>query len=274
MYSNGFEGRIADLGYILRTLEAKTYVIPGITSNARVTVSASGDSGYFYKQPAVSVGAKTTLGGLHTWVDGDSKGVNRVMVDLSQGYPIHEIIPFVNYATVGADVVGERVTVNAIERANDCNREYLSTLVTDGTAKTYAATITADNVLATLLSAVSDFNTLNKAKYLTPTAMFVSESVLQALREKNLIIFKEAMPGENQNILGYFNKIAVVEAQDLDAGKFILMNSLGAGQVQNVRTLQVVDGSIVSPGSAAIVGEIGVGSKVVDKDLVLVYSKA
>jgi hypothetical protein len=274
MFQNGFQGDQIGIDYILRTLEAKTYVIPGVTANPRVTVSVAGDSAYYLTQPAASVGAKVTLGGLHTWTDGDSKGVSRKVVDLSKGYPIYEIIPFANYATVAADVVGERVTVNALERANQCNREYLTELVTNGTPKTYAATITADNVLSTLLGAIADFNTLNKAKYLTPTAMFVSESVLQALREKNLIIFKDAVPGENDQILGFFNKVAVIEAQDLAAGEFVLMNYLGAGQVQNLRSFFIKDGSIIAPGSTILTGEIGVASTTLDKDLVLYYKKA
>ena len=274
-FSQGFEGDVALIPYILRTLEAKTYAIPGITANDRVTVAVSGDSGYYFTQPASSVGTKTALGTLHPWAAADVKGVNRKSFNLDQGYPIFEVIPYVNSATVSADVLGERLTINSIERANACNREYLDTLVSGGTAKTYASAITADNVMSTILDAVATFNTDNKAKYLKPTAIFVSETVLAALRAKNLIIFKDALAGGNENILGYFNGMAVVEAQDLAAGSFVLMNQLGAGQVQNIKTLVVTDATAAgSPNGTLIAGELGVASVIVDESLVYVYTKA
>lgn len=41
-YNNGFSGDYASLQHILKTLDAKSYLVPGVSSNASLQVSAAG----------------------------------------------------------------------------------------------------------------------------------------------------------------------------------------------------------------------------------------
>ena len=54
-YNNGFNGDQVSLQYILQTLDSKTILIPSITANANLSVSAMGEVAYFYKRGASSV---------------------------------------------------------------------------------------------------------------------------------------------------------------------------------------------------------------------------
>src|SRR5574344_843115 len=113
-------------------------------------------------------------------------------------FQIADVVPHVNFATVSADVVGDKVVQDTITVANSWNKKYIARLVAGGTAKTYAATLTLDNIYNTILGAKAEFLVAHKEDYMRPTAIFVAEDVLALLKEKNLVLFKENMPGQSE----------------------------------------------------------------------------
>lgn len=273
--ANGFNGDIVSLQYILKTLERKSYLIPGVTTNQDVSVTAMGESAYYFKRDASSVELKPEgLGSQIDFTGGKHvTGVKRVPINLTNAIQIHSVLPHVNFATVSADVVGDRVVQETIEAANKWNVAGEEAMVANGTSKTYTA-VTVDTVYGVLLGAKKEFIKDNKAKALKPTAIICSPEVVAALKEKNLILFKDSMPNQSEKILGYFDNMAVVESFDLDNG-FIMLNSLGFGAPLNVNTLVVADGTAAGyPAGTIIAGEMGYAFEVCDKDLIHVYQAA
>ena len=273
-FSNGFNGDIVSLGYILKTLDAKSYVIPGITANAGISVSAMGESAFYYKRSVAGV-TSAAAGAQVTWNGAKSKGVTRVSIDLTKCLQIADVIPHCNFATVSAAVVGDKVVQDTITCANMWNQAYLAALVEGGTAKTYTGDLTVDNIYKVIVGAKADFISAHKTDYLRPEALFVAPDVMALLKEKNLVLFKDNLTNKSEKIEGYFDEMAVIEAPDLDAGKFIIMNSLGAGAPLNVSTLYTVDSTPSGfIGGIEIASEMLYGTEICQADLIYVYSKA
>ena len=192
-FSNGFNGDIVSLGYILKTLDAKSYVIPGITANAGISVSAMGESAFYYKRSVAGVTA-ATAGAQVTWNGDKSKGVTRVTIDLTKCLQIADVIPHCNFATVSADVIGDKVVQDTITCANMWNQAYLAALVAGGTAKTYADILTVDNIYKVIVGAKADFISAHKTDYLRPEALFVAPDVMALQKEKNCMINVKILP--------------------------------------------------------------------------------
>jgi hypothetical protein len=273
-FANGFSGDVVSLNYILKTLDAKSYIIPGVTSNPDITVTAQGESAYYYKRSTAGV-TEAKTGAQITWDSAKSKGVTRVTIDMADCFQIADILPRINVQAVSADVVGDKVVQDTITVANDWNKKYIAKLVAGGTAKTYADTLTVDNIYKVVVGAKADFIKDHKDDYMRPTAVFVAPDVMALLKEKNLVLFKDNMPNKSEKIEGYFDEMAVIEAPDLDAGKFIIMNALGAGSPLNIDSLFVTDATQAGfPGGTLVSGELGYGLEICDATLVHVYSKA
>lgn len=266
-FANGFNGDVVSLNYILKTLDRKSYLIPGVTTNQEVSVTAMGESAYYFKRGASTV----SEGKLGAKLDFTSTGVERKSIDLVDSIQIKAVLPYVNFATVSADVVGDKVVQETIEAANLWNVKGEAAMVAGGTKKSYTA-VTVENIYATLLGAKKQFITDNKAKALKPTAIICSPEVVAALKEKNLILFKDSVPNQSEKILGYFDNMAVVESFDLESG-FIMLNSLGFGAPLNVNTLVVADGTAAGyPAGTIIAGEMGYAFEVCDAELIHVYT--
>jgi hypothetical protein len=229
---------------------------------------------YYYKRAAAGVSAAKT-GAQITWDAAKSKGVTRKTIDMVDCFQIADVIPHVNFATVSADVVGDRTVIDTITAANEWNKKYLTSLTTGGTAKTYAAALTLDNIYSTILGACASFISDHKADYMRPTAIIAAPDVVALLKEKNLVLFKDNMPKMSEAVVGYFaNEYGVIEAPDLAAGTFIVMNALGAGSPININTFYVSDGTAAGfPGSTLLSGEWSYGLEICDPTLIYVYSK-
>ena len=274
-FANGFNGDNVSLGYILKTLNAKTYLIPGITCNPDVSVTAAGESAYYYKRSASSVAAALT-GARIAWGDGNSKGVTRTDISMVNCFQIKDAIPHANFATVSADVIGDKVVQESIEVANQHNAAAITKMETTTYNKTLGAALSLNTIYSEVLTAKAEFITQNKAKYLKPTAIFVAPDVMALLKEKNLVLFKDSLPGQSEKIRGYFDDMAVIECPDVAATTaFIMVNDLGFGAPINVNTLYVVDGTAAGwAGGTLISGELSYGFDLCDADLVYLVKKA
>jgi len=259
IYDKMFNGDQKGLDIILKTLEAKTYALPGITVNGDLSVTAAGEFAYFYIQGAPSVAGSHTLG---TKLTETSSGVKRISVDLSAGYGMHTVIPHVNFATVAPDVVEKKIAQESVKRANLFNEEFVAAVVSGAVAKTYTNTLVG---LAAFLEAIGTFKTDNKANYLKPTGALVSVAFYNALvndlkgrstdRTDELLF--------DGNILTVAG-IPVIECVDLSGVDFVLIHAEGVAAPINIQTLFVVDGTAAGyPGSVLISGEMGRGFKVV-----------
>lgn len=263
-YANGFNGDVKSLDIILKTLEAKTYAIPGVIVNGDTQVSVAGEVGYIYTHGLASAAGSHTLG---TQLTPTSSGVKRIDISLANGYGISSVIPYANFATVGPDVVESKIAQEAMVRANLFNTDLVAALVGGAEAKTYTKDATA---LAGLLDAFKTFKTDNKDSGLKPTGVLASvdfyNKLLSELVSRNTDRTDEFLYDGDIIMVG---GIPVIESVDLAASdaEFIVVNAEGIAAPVNIKTLFVTDGTAAGyPGSTLISGEMGVGFKVLDND--------
>lgn len=282
-FSNGFNGDVKSLNYILQTLEAKQVLIPGVTSNPNLQVSAAGEVAYFYTRGASSVTSGTnTLGAQISYT---SSGVTRVDINLTNAIQIGAVIPYVNFATVEASVVADKVIQESLIAANTWNERALAYiegnatrfyLATDGTITTVSVTnnaaLTATTVYAEIINMKKAFNVANKAKGMKPTAIIVSEAVNALLLQSDEFIRKE-QAGDAMVYEGLIGRVAglqVVVSPDA-VEDIIMLNAEAVAAPVNVKSLVIADATPAGyPAGVIVAGEIGYGFKIADQDLVLV----
>lgn len=272
-----FNGDQVSLNYILQTLERKQIAIPGVTTNPNLSVSAAGEVAYYYERGASSV-AKGNLGAK---MDFTSSGGKRVDIPMTNAIQIKAVLPHVNYATVSADIVGDKVVQESIEAANLHNTEFLLTLEGSEGAVTGTTALTKTTVYAAIVDAIKEFKTLNKAKGMKPSAVVVGPTVAALLLQAPEFIrsSQRADGVVYEGLIGKVSGLDVVEAVDMDESTskidFIVMHYEGVAAPTNVNTLYVTDATAAGyPGGTLISGEIGYGFKLADKNLVLVRKHA
>jgi len=276
-YSNGFNGDIVSLKYILQTLEAKQILVPGKTCNPNLSVSVGGESAYFYKRNASSVGVGT-IGDKLTY---GSSGVTRVDIPLTSAIQIKCVLPHVNFATVSADVVADKVIQETLVAANKLNELALGKLSASTGAVTGTVALTGATVYGAIIDAVKEFKLKNAAKGMKPTAIIVGPSVESYLLKAPEFI-RSTIAGDNvvgNGVIGSIAGLMVIEGLDMDETTakidFILVNAEAFAAATNINTLYVVDGTAAGyPGGTIIAGEIGHGELIADNDLVLVRKHA
>ena len=282
-FSNGFNGDVKSLNYILQTLEAKQVLIPGVTSNPNLQVSAAGEVAYFYTRGASSVTSGTnTLGSQISYT---SSGVTRVDINLTNAIQIGAVIPYVNFATVEASVVADKVIQESLTAANTWNEKALAYIEgnatrfyapTSGAITTVSITnnaaLTATTVYAEIINMKKAFNVANKAKGMKPTAIIVSESINALLLQSDEFIRKE-QAGDAMVYEGLIGRVAglqVVVSPDA-VEDIIMLNAEAVAAPVNVKSLVIADATAAGyPAGIIVAGEIGYGFKIADQDLVLV----
>lgn len=282
-FSNGFNGDSKSLNYILQTLEAKQVLIPGVTSNANLQVSAAGEVAYFYTRGASSITSGTnTLGSQISYT---SSGVTRVDVSLVNAIQIGAVIPYVNFATVEASVIADKVIQESLAAANTWNEKAIAFLEAnatkfyknaDGTIVTTSVTnnaaLAATTVYAEIVNMKKAFNIANKTKGMKPTAVIVSEAVNALLLQSDEFIRKEQAGDAtvHEGIIGRVAGLQVVVSQDA-VEDIIMLNAEALAAPVNVKSLVVADATAAGyPGGVIVAGEIGYGFKIGDANLILV----
>lgn len=289
-YNNGFNGDSVSLQYILQTLDSKTILIPGITANANLSVSAMGEVAYYYKRGTSTV----TTGNVGDSITYAAKGVTREDISLTSAITIGAVLPHVNFATIQAPVIADRVIMESISAANQHNTlavTYLEdnstnfykssdgTVVVETTATSNSA-LTYSTVYDEIIDMKKAFNVKNKAKGMKPTAIIVSEAVYADLLKSDQFIRKE-QAGDAvvyDGVVGRVAGLQVVVSPDTavttsadESTDIIMLNAEGFAAPLNVRSLAVVDATAAGyPLGTIVAGEIGFGFKIADPDLVLV----
>lgn len=266
-FNNGFSGDHTSLNYILKTLEAKTYDIPGVVTNANLQVTANGESVFFYTRSA----ATAAVGNAGDSVSYSAKGAKRIDVPLTSRVAIGGIIPYVNYQTVSADVVGDKIVQETVAQSNLYNAALITAITSAATAKTYTKAATA---FSALVEAVSNFKKDNKVSGgMSPTAILASPTFFAELLVDTKINLAVVLKGEmvasdkvrRLDIPGL--PCPVIECIDSGTGvEFYVLNAEGVAAPVVAKSLVVTDATPVGyPGGTLIAGEFPYGFKIVTK---------
>jgi len=290
-FYSGFNGDYRSLETIIRTLRAKSYMVPGWISNPRTQVSVKGEIAYFFIDAAPTAAGSHTLGTQLTYT---VKGVTRKNVDLSAGVKISAVIPQANYQTVTAPVVDEYVISESIKASNLLNEAFVTAAVAGADAKTYTNAATP---FAAMLEAIGDFKVDNKSSAGRPTGGFLSSAFkglllndnkyIRATVQSDMLAFgreraelalekeedpikrvamipqsRELFDGEVFWVAG----IPFIEVPDMTTVDFMLFNAEGVAHVENVFSLALADGTAAGyPNGVIVAGEIGAGNVILTK---------
>lgn len=276
-FANGFNGDVVSLNHILQTLDAKVIAIPGVTCSSGLSVSAAGETAYYFTRSATSVGTGT-LGAQLTYTSG---GLTRVDIPMTSAVQIKSVLPLANVETVSADVVADRVVYESLSAANKYNELFLAALYASTGTITGTAALTKATVYGAIVDAVKEFKTTNKAKGMKPTGIIVGPTV-EALLLQSPEFIRSTAVGDAAVNDAYIGKVAglpVISAVDLDETTnkidFILINQEGFGAPTNVKSLVTVDATAAGyPAGTLIAGEIGYGFKIADNNLIEIRKHA
>jgi len=262
-FANAFNGDTVSLNYILQTLDRKSIIIPGITANPNLTVSAAGEVAYFYERGSSNIGTGS-VGAQLTYV---STGGTKVSITLDKAIQIKDVLPLVNSATVSADIIGDRAIYNSILAANKQNELAVAYLISSATAFDTSNSAAASYIASSgtayqiITEAQKVFKVLNKATAMKPTAVIVSSGTYALLLNSKEFI-RSTLSGDDVVYEGVVGKIAglnVVEAVDLTVD-FIILNAEGFAAPTNINSFVLADGTAAGyPNGTIIAGELGYG---------------
>lgn len=226
-FGNAFylgNGDVAQLSYIAKTLQEKSYIRPGSTTNPEISFPTAETILYWVKsKAALNKTVKIGGSGKETVSPGSpqnfaEKKLVRKSVSINKTAQINGVIPGVNVSTVSADVVNAYVIEDVIESINEMNRDYLKTLNTHA-AKATTETVLSNDIYQSILDLRAEFIDLNKDFGLKPTAMFVDPYTMAKLKRENLVLFKDNSP------YGTFLEMEIIEAADLAKDEVIMLHN-------------------------------------------------
>lgn len=257
-FSNGYDGDQVQLNYILKTINEKRVLIPGLVTNPALSVAAMGESASFYVNGKTNA-KKGVAGGK---VDYASVGGKRIDLFMRDAMHIADVIPRVNFATVTADVIGARVIQETISAMNAHNTEGVKAIEAEAEAKT----LEGADAYEQLVNAIAQFEIDNKATGGKPFSALVSPAFYAQLQlDKRFVDGIERDSVARTGFIGLVAGIYTIKTLDLTEG-FILVNPEGIAAPINVNTLDIVNGTSVGyPGGVVIGGELGYGFKVVTR---------
>lgn len=257
-FSNGYNGDNVNLNYILKTINEKRVLIPGLVTNARLDVTARGEMASFYVNGKTNVGK----GKVGQKIDYTSVGGKRIDLPMTDALHIRDAIPYANAATVSADIVGDRIVQETIQVMNEHNTEGVKAIEAAAEAKTLSGT----DAYEQLVNAIAQFEMDNKATGGKPFSALVSPAFYAQLQlDKRFVDGIERDSTVRTGFIGLAAGIYTIKTLDLAEG-FILINPEGVAAPINVNTLAVTDGTQAGyPNGTIIGGELGYGFKVVTR---------
>ena len=174
-YYTSFNGDILKLNYVDPVFEAKSILIPGLTTPMDAVVN--GESAYYFDIDGLTV-SDGDAGRQLTLAD---SGATRVSIDLKKSLAFGGYIPGVAIADVSEDVVGTKAakSTNAIVLKE--NELALAAMVAGGTESTNKTASTKATIYDNI---VDDIATFTKTNGHAPVAIIVSPTA-KALLQKS-----------------------------------------------------------------------------------------
>jgi hypothetical protein len=248
-YAKSYLGDTLATGAVIKTLEAKTAILPGITVRADLVRVMGNVAEFWYNiKPTVQV---TTPG---ADFNSTNVGVKKATLTLGRALQIDEKIPQVAIETISAPIVADFTVKGSIGLANKMGELFITELLALAQAKTYtnglklvAAIAEAIGVFelgaSVKILGVADTTFSNKENGIRPTAVLVGPAGKAKLLADPAFqaLFQGAGQGSYPALLGTLFGLNVVFAQDLTGVDFVLINHEGIGYPYSLNALRVVE---------------------------------
>ena len=246
----GFSGDAVTLPVVVKTLNAKSYIHPGVNANSGLTVSVGGESVQYYVRDGLFV-AEGTIGAKHN-IPTTGSGFKAKTFAFNKSQNIDVVIPYAADANTKVAVTADKMVEGTMQALNNINEDFISVIMTAAKANAATTAWDAATPYLSMLKLRAEFITTNKKWFMKPTCYMVAPDIYAALLNQKLLVFKG---GED---FASFADIPVLEIPDMDAGYVVIMNELAAYAAANVKTIVAADATPVGfPGGTLYSGEIG-----------------
>lgn len=262
-YANGFNGDHVALGVILKVIQAKNFLVPGLISHPGLTTTVSGESAFFYTKGATTADASHNLGAATTTA---VRGGKRIDIPITTGAKFDFVVPGPMMKTANSVEVLHGYLADETQHLLNLRQEAGITAIVNGAvAKTYAKNKEA---WAAIVEAIAQYQIDNKVANIKPTAIMVSPLFWSKLLQDNKFI-RSTTAGDMRVFggeIGEVDGIPVIKVPSLSVD-FVLINALGFAAPMNVHTFKTTQAD-AGGGTAYIdgvrgLGELGYNFKVV-----------
>ena len=265
-YYTSFNGDIVKVNYVDPVFEAKSILIPGLTTPMDVVVN--GEQAYYYEIDGLRVddgdaGRQLTLA---------DSGATRVSIDLKKSLAFGGYIPGVGIADVSEDIVGTKAakSTNAIVLKE--NELALAAMVTNGTESTNKTASTKATIYDNI---VDDIATFTKTNGHARVAIIVSPTAKALLQKSEALVRGNAEFSVNQAVIGQVGGLAVVDGIGMPSGtEYIITDGYGYLHPHALVGLELFGNIPGRVNTVALQGEWKYGSKVIKATRLLVKKSA
>ena len=265
-YYTSFNGDILKINYVDPVFEAKSILIPGLTTPMDAVVN--GEQAYYFDIDGLTV-SDGDAGRQLTLAD---SGATRVSIDLKKSLAFGGYIPGVAIADVSEDVVGTKAakSTNAIVLKE--NELALAAMVTNGTESTNKTASTKATIYDNIVDDIAEFKTANGH---SPVAIIVSPKALALLQKSDAFVRGNAEFTVNQAIIGHVGSLAVVDGTGMPEGtEYIVTDGYGYLHPHALVGLELFGNIPGRVNTVALQGEWKYGSKVIKASRLLVKKSA
>lgn len=265
-YYDTFNGDILKVNYVDPVFEAKSILIPGLTTPMDVVVN--GESAYYFDIDGLEVS------------DGDAgrtlsladSGATRVSVDLKKSLAFGGYIPGVAIADVSEDVVGTKAAKSTNNIVLEENKKVLAAMVAGGTESTNKTASTKATIYDNIVDDIATFTETNGH---APVAIIVSPKALALLQKSDAFVRGNAEFSVNQAVIGKVGGLAVVDGIGMPTGtEYIVTDGYGYLHPHALIGLELFGNIPGRVNTVALQGEWKYGSHVIKASRLLVKKSA
>ena len=265
-YYPTFNGDVLKVNYVDPVFEAKSILIPGLTTPMDVVVNA--ESAYYFDID----GLEAKDGDAGRTLELADSGAKKVTVDLKKSIAFGGYIPGVAIANVSEDVVGTKAakSTNAIVAKE--NELALAAMVAGGTASTNHTASTKATIYDNIVDDIAEFKTANGH---APVAIIVSPKALALIQKSDAFVRGNAEFTVNQAVIGHAGSLAVVDGTGMPEGtEYIVTDGYGYLHPHALIGLELFGNIPGRVNTVALQGEWKYGSQVIKASRLLVKKSA
>lgn len=264
-YYDTFNGDIVKVNYVDPIWEAKSVLIPGLTTPDDIEVH--GETAYFYDIDALEV-TDGDAGRQLTLVD---SAATRISVNLNRSLAFGGYIPGVAIDNISEDVVGTKAAKSTNAVVLKENKLVLAAMVAGGTASKNTTASTKETIYGNIVDCITEFTTSNEH---APVAVIVSPEAKALLQKCDEFVKGNANFTVNQSVIGEVAGLVVVDGLGMTGAEFIVTDGYGYVHPHALTGIELFGNIAGRVKTSVLQGEWQYGSKVIKASRLLVKKSA